>query len=246
MKKLKLSASVGRLISALLLPILLAADLNLKSWADQKTAASFEPPPGRDAPRSGTAGGGSHPVRTSCASKNTSATNNYITAISPGSHLGLTQVERPSFIVYLSPTIAQTAEFSLFDEEMNGVYQANVPVANQTGLVSIALPDSAPALAKEQRYYWTVALICNPNDRTEDVVVGGWIERAEANENFKQQLANLPALERVSLYAKQGFWYDAVNLLLELKQAQPNNTALSASWEELIKSVGLEVSTNLK
>jgi hypothetical protein len=72
------------------------------------------------------------------------------------------------------------------------------------------------------------------------MVVGGWIERTELNDSLKQELAKLGGLDRVSFYAKQGFWYDAVNSLVELGQAEPGNLALAASWAELLKSVGLE------
>jgi hypothetical protein len=136
-------------------------------------------------------------------------------------------------------TTAQTAEFSLFDEQMNGIYQMSVPVS-KAGLVSIPLPDTAPPLAKDKPYYWTVALACNPSDRTDDWVVGGWIERAEPSATLKQQLANVTAVERVSLYAKQGFWYEALNTLVELQHTQPNHPVIATTWAELMKSVGLD------
>jgi hypothetical protein len=142
-------------------------------------------------------------------------------------------------LVYIPQTTAQTAEFSLFDEQMNGIYQVSIPVV-KAGLVSISLPDAAPALAKDKPYYWTVALACNPSDRTEDWVVGGWIERAEPNDNLKQQLASVAAIEKVSVYAKQGFWYDAVTTLVELQRTEPNNLKLTTTWAELLKSVGLD------
>jgi Domain of Unknown Function (DUF928) len=70
--------------------------------------------------------------------------------------------------------------------------------------------------------------------------VGGWIERAEPNDTLKQQLANLAPVERASLYAKQGFWYDALTTLVELQKTQPNDPALAASWAALMQSVGLD------
>jgi hypothetical protein len=160
-------------------------------------------------------------------------------ALVPGHHLGLTQSGRPNFLVYIPHTPAQTAEFSLFDEQMNGIYQMSVPVS-KAGLVSIRLPDTAPPLAKDKPYYWTVALACNPSDRTEDWVVGGWIERVEPSVTLKQQLADLTAVEKVSLYAKHGFWYEALNTLVELQRTQPNNPAVATAWVQLMKSVGLD------
>ncbi|MFB2983716.1 DUF928 domain-containing protein [Microseira sp. BLCC-F43] len=234
------SKSTLRLIPALLTLWVLVAPNFTPSVRSQNRATSFEPPPGKGIPRRGTAGGGSRPVSSACDPSKRTVSSATLTALSPGSHLGLTQSSRPKFLVYVPQTTAQTMEFSLFDEQMNGVYQMNFPVANRTGLIRIELPENAPSLVKDKPYYWTVALICNPNERTEDMVVGGWIERTELNDSLKQELAKLRGLDRVSFYAKRGFWYDAVNTLVELGQAEPGNLALAASWAEVLKSVGLE------
>lgn len=233
------STSIFRLIFVFLsLSVILTPQVTTKVWAESNATALFEPPPGRDAPRGGTAGGGSRPVGGACLS-HPSAKPNSLTALVPGRHLGLTQSDRPNFFVYIPQTTAQTAEFSLFDEQMNGIYQVSVPVT-KAGLVSISLLDTAPSLVKDKPYYWTVALVCNPSDRTDDWVVGGWIERAEPSATLKQQLANVTAVERVSLYAKQGFWYEALNTLVELQRTQPNHPVVATTWAELMKSVELE------
>lgn len=233
------STSIFRVIFALWsLSVILTPQVTTKVWAESNATALFEPPPGRDAPRGGTAGGGSRPMGGACLS-HPSAKPNSLTALVPGHHLGLTQSDRPNFFVYIPQTTAQTAEFSLFDEQMNGIYQVSVPVT-KAGLVSISLLDSAPSLVKDKPYYWTVALVCNPSDRTDDWVVGGWIERAEPSATLKQQLANVTAVERVSLYAKQGFWYEALNTLVEFQRTQPNHPVVATTWAELMKSVELE------
>lgn len=230
--------SISRLTFFFLSFFVLSPHLTAKVNAQSYVLASFEPPPGRDAPRGGTLGGGSRPVGTPCLS-NPSTTSEALTALSPGRHLGLTQAERPNFLVYLPQTTAKTAELSLFDEQMNGIYQVSIPVV-KAGLVSIRLPDTAPALAKGKPYYWTFALACNASDRTDDWVVGGWLERAQPSDSLQQQLATATALEKVSLYAKQGYWYDALTTLTQLQQTQPNNPALAATWTQLLKSVGLD------
>lgn len=242
---MNLSRYILRLFSALLtLSVLVAPNLTT-SVRSQNPVTTFEPPPGRDTPRGGTAGGGARPVASACSPSRNAVKTATLTALSPGRHLGLTQSLRPKLLVYVPPTSAQTMEFSLFDEKMKGVYQMNLPVANRTGLVSIELPENAPSLVKDKPYYWTVALVCNPNERTEDMVVGGWIERAELKESLQQELAQAKGIERVSLYAKQGFWYDAVNTLVEMQQTEPGNLAIARSWAELLKSVGLDAIANL-
>jgi Domain of Unknown Function (DUF928) len=202
-------------------------------------ASSFKPPPGRNAPKGGTAGGGTRPIRALCLASPGGIEGN-LTALSPGNHLGLTQSDRPKFLVKLPQSKAKTAEFSLFDEEMNGLYQVTIPVAQKSGLVSIALPKGAPSLVKDKPYYWAFALVCNTSDRTEDLVAGGWIERAEPSGKLKRQLTKVAGVERVSLYAKEGFWYDALTELLDLQRIQLNNPALVCAWQRLVKSVGLD------
>ncbi|HEY9708224.1 MAG TPA: DUF928 domain-containing protein [Oculatellaceae cyanobacterium] len=236
---MNLSTTIFRLISVFLpLSVVLAPDSTTKVWAEYQVVASFEPPPGQPVPRD-TVGAGSRPLETACLST-PSATSGSLTALSPGRHLGLTQVDRPNFLVYKPQTKAETAEFSLFDEQMNGIYQVSISVSKQAGLVRIHLPDTAPSLLKDKPYYWTLALVCNSTDRTEDLVVGGWIQHTQLNDNLKQQLANVAAVEKVSLYAKQGFWYDALNILVELQRTEPNNPKLAATRAELLKSVSLD------
>jgi hypothetical protein len=70
--------------------------------------------------------------------------------------------------------------------------------------------------------------------------VGGWVEYAQPSANLKQQLASVVGVEKVSLYAKQGFWYDAITTLVELQRTQPNNPQLIEMQVELLKSGGLE------
>jgi hypothetical protein len=234
-----IKSSISKLTYFILfLSTLLSPNLTAQVGAQSKVVAMFEPPPGRDAPRGGTFGGGSRPVGTQCLS-NPSAKSNTLTALSPGQNLGLTQTERPNLLVYLPETTAKKAELSLFDEQMKGIYQVNIPVT-KAGLVSISLPDTAPTLAKNKPYYWTFALVCNANDRTDDLVVGGWLELAQPSDSLKQQLATATFLEKVSLYAKQGYWYDALTTLNQLQQTQPNNPELTASWAQLLKSAGLD------
>jgi len=228
-----------KIISVFLsLLVVLAPFITARVGADSPVTVSFNPPPGRNAPHGGTVGGSSRPVQISCLS-NPSAKSSSLTAVVPGSHIGLSQSDRPNLYVYIPATTAQTLEFSLFDQEMNGIYQVSVPVS-QTGLVRIGLPDTAPSLAPDQPYYWTVALVCNPSDRMEDWVVGGWVEHTLENPSSPQALETVTALEKVSLYAQAGFWYDALNLLVELQRSQPNNQAVATSWTELMQSVGLE------
>lgn len=203
----------------------------------QAIAASFEPPPGSGSPTS-TAGGGSRSIQSACLPN--SVTADSLIALAPNQQRGLTSDTRPTVWVYVPKTTAQALEFSLFDEKRNGIYQLTLPL-NSIGLMKIPLPSMAPALTQNQLYYWTVALVCNPNRRTEDWIAGGWIEYQLPDKRLQRQLASATALEQVSLYAQSGFWYDALDGLVQLRQAQPEDASLAAIWTTLLRSAGLDV-----
>jgi hypothetical protein len=46
--------------------------------------------------------------------------------------------------------------------------------------------------------------------------------------------------EQINLYAANGIWHDALTNLAQLRQTNPEDAALMADWESLLKSVNLE------
>lgn len=225
---MKSHTSYAQLLASI--PVLFVVLVTSPALAGEAAKSSFDPPPRRDAPRSGTAGGGSRPAMKTGA----------LTALSPGRQVGLSHSQRPTFFVYLPKTTAQTTEFSLFDAEMKGIYQVTIPIENKVGLIGITLPKTAPALVKNQPYHWSLALAYNPNDRTEDWVVGGWVEYKELSKKLSLQLATATPIQQITYYAKHGFWYDAIAKTIELHSSQPNNLSLTQTWTKLLTSVGLE------
>jgi hypothetical protein len=180
------------------------------------SAAPIFDPPGSGEPTTGTANGGSRPTRNACAP------STQLIAIAAPPESRFTATAQPTIWVYLPKTKAKTLEFSIFDAQQNGVYQTEIAIANRSGLISIPLPPLTP-----QQHSWTVALVCNPEERTNDWIVSGWIEPRLLNASLQQQLQQANPIEQIELYAKAGFWYDAVHAYLTLRQAQPNHPQLA-------------------
>ncbi|MGG6266925.1 DUF928 domain-containing protein [Leptolyngbya sp. AN03gr2] len=200
-------------------------------------ASAFDPPPGQGQPGS-TAGGASRPSQPTCAASN----RDIPIVLSSRTYLGLTTQARPTFWVYLPSTRAKILEFSLFDRQRKGVYQTQIAIENKSGLVKITLPETAPALDFNQAYNWTVALVCNPKRRTEDWVVGGWIQRQAPTVQFQQKLnLAITDLDRAKLYAQSQFWYDAISVLINSKPA--SSESFTNFWSETLKTAGLEKMT---
>lgn len=216
--------------------------LNLATWltipllvALSTTARTqtIEPPPGLPAPKT-TTSGGSRPTNRTCVSLNQSQ----LIALASLRSIGFTTHERPTVWVYLPPTEAKTLEFSVFDQNRKGLYQTTIEIQNRSGFIPIALPSSAPALNQNQPYYWTVALVCNPNERTSDWITGGWIQQRSIDPVLQQQLNRATLAEQIRLIAKAGFWYEAVDRYLQ--STSSNDPQMSQIWADLLETGNLK------
>lgn len=165
-----------------------------------------------------------------------------ITALSPDTNIGWTVGANPTFFFNNSQTDTQLAEFVLLDKEGEVVYETMVELPDKPGVVSLDLSEgerSSPSLKQGERYQWYFALICNPNDRSRDVAIDGWIERVERNSSLAAKLQTAQPSERPAVYAEAGVWFDAINSLAQLRQANPNDPRLVEDWETLLESVDL-------
>jgi Domain of Unknown Function (DUF928) len=224
-------------LSAISTLSLLSGNLLSLALLSPAQAGAFDPPPGQGVP-GGTVGGGSRTLQ--CLSSSSALPSALPSALAPSRQIGMTDRDHPRFWVYLPPHEATHLEFSLYDQDHNGLYQVILPVAAGADLQPIDLPIGAPALAPQATYQWTVALICNPERRTQDWVMGGWIQRAPIGQALAQQLAQAQGIERVQRYAQGGFWYEALDQMLALQQAQPQSPALQSSLVALLQSAGLD------
>jgi hypothetical protein len=143
-------------------------------------------------------------------------------------------------------TVALAAEFALTDKDVNDIYRVkySLPkstkgVVNPPGIKSLTIANLYP-LEIGQEYHWQLALICNPSDRREDVVVDGFIKRVEPDPTLANRLPQATTEERIALYADARLWYETLGALVELRRSRPNDPNLEDAWNTLLSSVGLE------
>jgi hypothetical protein len=163
-----------------------------------------------------------------------------ITPLMPATLHGLTLADHPTFFVYVPRTSAQKALFVLKDASEDYYYQKTIAIpATAGGILSFTLPTEAPALKSGKTYKWSFVMMCGEDLRPDSPRVEGQVERIELTPALSAQLKTLSPLERAALYGKDGVWYDTLTSLAELRRSQPNDVALAATWEQLLKSVGL-------
>jgi hypothetical protein len=83
-------------------------------------------------------------------------------------------------------------------------------------------------------------MMCGETIRPDNPTVEGRIQRIAPNPALSSQLKSLSAVERAALYGKNGIWYDTLTSLAQQRRSQPKDSTLAATWEKLLKSVGLE------
>ncbi|UBF26665.1 DUF928 domain-containing protein [Kovacikia minuta CCNUW1] len=176
-----------------------------------------------------------------------------LTAIMPQTNLGLTTAAYPRFFWYIPKTRAKLAEFRLVSggeaasqdataqTDKTPIYTATFSITGTPGIASLSIPRHAtiPPLTVGQDYQWSLALVCNPDNRKQDIRVNGWVQRITPTADLTNKLVKASPNDRLRLYADNGIWFNTLSTLAELRCTNPQDASLVASWTELLKSVKL-------
>jgi len=146
----------------------------------------------------------------------------------------------PTLLVYIPKTSATKALFSVRDADEDYDYQTIMPIGDRAGIVSLTLPNDAPALDINHEYKWSLILMCDNKLRPDSPVVQGDVMRVTADSYVTSKLAQADLLESAVIYGNAGIWYDTVSTLAKLKANNPKDSSINSSWSSLLNSVGLE------
>ena len=173
-----------------------------------------------------------------------------VTALVPAYKLGATASAYPTIFWYMPKSAAPEMELVLENDQEQQIYSAQYSLAKSSdgtiqgtpGVMSLSLPAYAnlPPLEIGQDYYWKLAVICDPSDRSSDVIIGGGIVRVKPSSSLAQSIQRATPQERVALYANDGLWYETVETLVKLRRERPNDTDLTQAWNKLLNSVELD------
>ena len=152
---------------------------------------------------------------------------------------GETTSAHPSFWFYVAYPVNSQLEFVLQDEAENEVYKTSFILDKTHGIISLTLPQDQVNLATGKSYHWYLYVMCSPKSSPDDFVEG-WVKRVDLNADISNQLELVQPLERNSIYAENGLWFDTLNSVDRLRQTEPENKAIAAIWTDLLQQVGLD------
>ncbi|MEG4573844.1 DUF928 domain-containing protein [Microcoleus sp. N3A4] len=165
-----------------------------------------------------------------------------ITPLVPPTNIGLTLTESPTIFVYVPQTSAEV-EFTLLTEKEDAVVYEKTFKVDKSGIIGVSIPatgDNNKSLEVGKRYVWSFSMVCDPEDRSADSVVKGFVQRIEAQATLKSDLANPDPMTRLNVYAKNGIWYETLATLAQMRRQTPEDARLTAKWTQLLQSQGLE------
>ncbi|PMB52896.1 hypothetical protein CEN39_07305 [Fischerella thermalis CCMEE 5201] len=155
---------------------------------------------------------------------------------------GLTTEAHPQLWFYLPYTKSSgyPAEFVLLDDQTkDSVYNSAIALPTKAGIIKVPVPENAPSLQVGKQYRWFLNIYCDPQNQSTPIYVEGVIVRRNPNQSLVKQLQKAQPLQQVAIYAENGFWYDALTTLGQLRQTNPQNRTLQTQWRDLLAAVGL-------
>ncbi|MDJ0636236.1 MAG: DUF928 domain-containing protein [Xenococcaceae cyanobacterium MO_188.B29] len=220
-----------------------------QNLSNNKQTISFNPPKPEDngAPAGSREGAGSHGL---CKLINQEKDIAPLIAIIPEVAIktatknkkyiwGETTSAYPTFWFYVAYPVNSQVEFILQDEAENEIYNTIFTLDKTDGIISLHLPQDKVNLETGKSYHWYLYVMCNPENSPDDFVEG-WVKRVELSSEINHKSESAQSLELISIYAENGLWFDTLNSIDRLRQAEPENKNYSAVWTNLLQQIGLE------
>ncbi|XWK88912.1 MAG: DUF928 domain-containing protein [Phormidium sp.] len=204
--------------------------------------AQYNPPPDQRAPRGNTASTGPRGGGCSGTSKTT------LTALAPQKYIGQTVSTRPTFAWFVPDSQSYKMEFTLYESTSGDRIKLieKIKLDSSPGIMKLSLPESIPDLTVGKTYLWQVALLCNENYPSSDLITKAELEVVPLPMNVKTSLdAVKDPLQRADIYANSGFWYDALSEALKADNTPQSRATVSTLLEELANFESSEVSREL-
>jgi hypothetical protein len=187
---------------------------------------------------------GAPSVRVTGGSRGTGDATITLDVLAPD-EIGVTTQEQPSLFWFQSKPANAKFELTLLqDNKVKPLVQVMVERSTKAGIQRLKLSDHGAKLAPGVDYQWVVALVNDPDNRSTDQVASGVIKRVEPSADLKEKVAKATPASLASVYAEAGIWYDALTVLSDQIEAQPENKSLRATRSDLLRQVGLKAAAS--
>jgi len=138
----------------------------------------------------------------------------------------------PTLLIYVPYTAASDFPTRLVieDENLNRIKRVPLKLPAKPGLVRVTLPSDVK-LEAGKAYRWSYEVQCGnaPDD------VFGWFQVVPAGAELTQKLEGATPVAQAEIYAENGYWYDAVDILAQQRKTNPADSNAKALWKNLLQ-----------
>lgn len=218
---------IARLIAIALALGLLAPQASAQQAAPAQDAPEYKPPVrGAPARRVGGSSRGAEELP-------------FVAVIAPD-HVGHTVSDQPVLYWFVSKRSPVRVEITLIDSSgVKPVVEASITSA-EPGIHRFSLADHNVRLKPGEEYQWSVSLVADDKQRSNDVVSQGALQLVALPPQLQAKLAGQPRSAQGRIYAAEGIWYDAIAALSEDISRYPSDRALRAARAALLEQAGLK------
>ncbi|MCP4700217.1 MAG: DUF928 domain-containing protein [Gammaproteobacteria bacterium] len=96
------------------------------------------------------------------------------------------------------------------------------------------------SLKTDVEYEWSVALVMDEKQRSQDIIASGTIKRIKFSANLSRRIKGAAKRKLPHIYAEAGLWYDAIAALFELIAENPDDSSLKETRAYLFEREGLK------
>jgi hypothetical protein len=157
-------------------------------------------------------------------------------ALAPA-HVGLTVSASPSLFWHIdaAPGEGVALIFAITDDtSVTPLAEVALDAPSGAGIQRLRLADHGIELAPDTEYMWSIALVANADNRSEDVVSTGFIRRVARPEA-------LAATSQDGVdFAQAGIWYDALEALSDDVDDRPDDRRARFLRSALLRQVKLD------
>jgi hypothetical protein len=154
--------------------------------------------------------------------------------------IGFTSKGKPDVFWFVSGTTDARVMLTIYtDNPDKPVMEQNLGAITAPGIQRLRLSQFNLELKPRVEYRWRISLIDDASERSSRAIAGGAIQRVEAWPNLLARLKGQPIEEQARIYAEEGLWYDAVELISDSIEAAPADATGKKNRASLMSQVGL-------
>ncbi|MDM8524239.1 DUF928 domain-containing protein [Desulfococcaceae bacterium HSG8] len=151
---------------------------------------------------------------------------------------GYTANNQPALWWYISGPWPGKIEVTLNEYgKIDPVLETHIDGPDKEGIYQISLADYNVTLEPDVEYEWFMVIVPAPKERSADFLGSATIKYVRPSENITERTSGMSGSELYYEYAKEGYWYDAIETLCRQIDENPEDKKLISHRVGLLEQI---------